>query len=76
MPAQGHPIWGRILIALLTVWDMRHLMEPVTLLHTPPILMVLMAGAEDLDLAGDLAGAEDLAEALDEDLAGEDGGRS
>ena len=52
---------GHTPIALLMVWDICHLMEPVTLLHMQPSLMVPMALAEDL------AGAEDLAE--------EDGGK-
>jgi hypothetical protein len=53
---------GHTPIALLTAWVMRHLMEPVTLLHMQPILMVRMALAEGLAVAEDLAGAEDLAE--------------
>jgi hypothetical protein len=61
MPREGHPIWGLIRIALLTVRVICRLMEPVTLLHMQLILMVLMVLAEDL------AGAED--------SAGEDGGK-
>jgi hypothetical protein len=37
-------------------------MGPVTILHTRPLPMLLMALAEDLVGAGALAGAEDLAE--------------
>jgi len=47
---------GHTPIVLPTVRVMCHLTEPVTLLHTQAILMVLMALVEDL------AGAEDLAE--------------
>ena len=49
-------------IALLMVGDMCHLMEPITLLHMQPILMVRMVLAEDMAAAEDLAGAEVLAE--------------
>ena len=49
------------------------LMRPI--LNTEHILMVLMALAGDLDSAGDLAGDLASAEASDEDLAEEDGGR-
>jgi hypothetical protein len=67
MPREGHPIWGLIRIALLTVRVICRLMEPVTLLHMQLILMVLMVLAEDLAAVEDLAGAED--------SAGEDGGK-
>jgi len=62
---------GHTPIVLPTVRVMCHLTEPVTLLHTQAILMVLMALVEDLAGAEDLAEVEDLAEA--EDLAEEDG---
>jgi len=48
-------------MALLTVRVMCHLMEPVTLLHTQPLLMVLLVLVEDLAVVEDLALAEDLA---------------
>ena len=64
-------------IVLLMVWGMRHPMEPVTLCHIQPILMVLMVLAEvlaeDLAVAEVSAVAEDLVVA--EDLAEEDGGK-
>jgi hypothetical protein len=53
MPEYDHNMEGHTPIALLMVWDICHLMEPVTLLHMQPILMVHMVLAEDL------AGAED-----------------
>ena len=51
---------GHTLIALLTVLDMYHLMEPhlmepVTLLPMQPILMVLLVLVEDLAVVEDLA---------------------
>jgi len=49
-------------MALLTVRVMVrvmcHLMEPVTLLHTQPLLMVLLVLVEDLAVVEDLALAE------------------
>jgi len=67
MLEQDRTLWEHTPIALLMVWGMCHLMEPVTLLHIQPILMVHMALAEDLAVVEDLAGVEDLAE--------EDGGK-
>ena len=59
-------------MAALTVWVTYHLMGPVTILHTQPILTVRMAVAEDSAAAEDLAAAEDSAEDLAE---AEDGGK-
>jgi len=46
---------GHTPIVLLTVRVMCHLTEPVTLLHTQAILMVLLVLVEDLAEAEDLA---------------------
>ena len=65
-------------MALVTVRVMCHLMEPVTLLHTQPLLTVLMDLAEEWAVAWAWAeewawdGAEDLAEAEEWE---EDGGK-
>ena len=68
MLGEEHPIWEHTLIALLTVQVMYHLtephpMEPIIIVPMQPILTVIMALAEDLEEAGDLALAEDLEEA-------------
>jgi len=63
MQGEDQPLQAHTLIALLTVLDMYHLMEPhlmeqVTLLHTQPLLMVLLVLVEDLAVVEDLALAE------------------
>jgi hypothetical protein len=80
MPGRGCPIWEHIPMVGLTARVIHRLIPVMAMLHRQPILMVVMASAEDSVGAEDSASAEDSVGAEDSagagDSAEEDGGNS